>query len=226
MSKMPESSKKDPSSDKKSLDRESRTKARADQLFKILIVVFLVVLAWMITQVKSCTDEMKIIWKDQCEIAFKATGFQWADVTEFWVTVVAAVACYLLREISAYFIYPYFFNLLNFEEKEKTRAVKADKLTDKTFSMIYHILIIIYGYIVLSKTEYLPRMLGGSGSNEFTKFYSEFPCITSGYEESLRTYYLVTLGYRVYKTYILIYQWCRNEHRSDFIEMFLHHIGE
>ena len=46
---MPESSKKDPSKDSKSLDRESRTKARADQLFKVLIVVFLVVLVWMIT---------------------------------------------------------------------------------------------------------------------------------------------------------------------------------
>jgi len=77
---------------------------------------------------------------------------------------------------------------------------------------------------VLSQTEYFPRMLGGSGSNDFEMIYSEFPCITTGgYEESLRMYYLVTLGYRLFKTYLLIYQWCRDEHRSDFIEMFLHH---
>ena len=166
---------------------------------------------------------MKIIWKDECEIAHKATGFQWAVVSEFWVTIIAAIACYLLRETSAYFVTPVYFNLLNFEDSQKTRAAKADKLADKTFSMIYHVIIIIYGYIVLSETEYLPAMLGGSGSNKFTKFYSEFPCITSSYEESLRTYYLVTLGYRVFKTCLLMYQWCRNEHRSDFIEMFLHH---
>ena len=68
-------------------------------------------------------------------------------------------------------------------------------------------------------------MLGGSGSNGLEMIWSEFPCITSGgYEKSLRMYYLITLGYRVFKTYLLIYQWCRDEHRSDFIEMFLHHI--
>jgi hypothetical protein len=67
-------------------------------------------------------------------------------------------------------------------------------------------------------------MLGGRGSNDFEMIYSEFPCITTGgYEESLRMYYLITLGYRLFKTYLLIYQWCRDEHRSDFIEMFLHH---
>ena len=111
---------------------------------------------------------MKIIWKDECEIAHKANGYKWADISEFWITIVAAVACYFFRETNTYFIYPYYMNLLNFEEKEKTRAVKADKLTDKTFSMIYHIFIVIYGYIVLSKTEYLPGMLAGSGSNKFT----------------------------------------------------------
>lgn len=109
-------------------------------------------------------------------------------------------------------------------EYEKNRVLRSQKLTDKSYSTIYHIFIIIYGYVVLSQTEYMPKMLGGSGSNSFDMMYSEFPCIrTGGYEKDLRMYYLVTLGYRLYKTYLLLYQFCMNQHRSDFIEMFLHH---
>jgi len=119
-------------------------------------------------------------------------------------------------------MYPYFYNLFKFDDE--TRIIRSWKSTDKTYSAIYHIFIIIYGYIVLSKTDYLPKMLGGSGSNDLDMIMFEYPCIaTGGYEASVRTYYFVTLGYRVFKTYLLIYQWCRNEHRSDFIEMFLHH---
>ena len=67
-------------------------------------------------------------------------------------------------------------------------------------------------------------MLGGRANNNLDVLWTEFPCIkTGGYEESLRMYYLVTLGYRVFKTYLLVYYWLRNKHRSDFVEMILHH---
>ena len=53
---MPQTSKKDSSSENQTLDKVSKTKARADKLFMVLIVIFLIALAWMLTQVKSCTD--------------------------------------------------------------------------------------------------------------------------------------------------------------------------
>jgi dolichol kinase len=143
---------------------------------------------------------------------------------EFRITIVVAVLCYLLRVVADYVFYPYFYKVMDFASDEQDRIVRATKLTDKTYSGIYHVFVITYGFIVLSNTEYFPRMLGGRGNNDFSMIWSEFPCIrTGGYEESLRMYYLVTLGYRVFKTYLLIYQWFRNEHRSDYIEMFLHH---
>lgn len=146
------------------------------------------------------------------------------ELIEFRVTIVAAVVCYVMKVVTDYLAYPYYYRLTEFEKNDEMRNILTRKLTDKIYSFTYHVLVITYGFVVLSQTEYFPKMLGGSGANNYEKLWSEFPCIkTGGYEKSLRMYYLITLGYRVFKTYYLIYQWLRNEHRSDFIEMFLHH---
>jgi hypothetical protein len=77
------------------------------------------------------------------------------------------------------------------------KDIKADKVVDKFFSVIYFTIIVIYGWIVLRETEYLPFTLGGNYQSHLSSgnIMSEFPVISSDYLDSMRLYYLVTLGY-------------------------------
>jgi hypothetical protein len=104
----------------------------------------------MLAKVQSSIENLKVLWKDECDAAYKATGFEWPTLSEFWITIAAAFACYFLRVLSDYVFYSYYYNLFSFEKDEKTRVVKTQKNTDKAYSLIYHVFIIIYGYIVLS----------------------------------------------------------------------------
>ena len=87
------------------------------------------------------------------------------------------------------------------------KAVKADKATDKLFSVIYFSFIVVYGWVVLYETEYLPFMLGGKYDNDMANMMYELPVISAGYLDSLRFYYLSTLGYHINSLRALAWAW-------------------
>lgn len=104
----------------------------------------------MLSKAQDSIVNLKVLFKEECDAAYKETGFEWPLLKEFWITIAAAFACYILSEVTVYFMYPYYYELFKFEKIEKARVVKSKKNTDKAYSLIYHIFILIYGYIVLS----------------------------------------------------------------------------
>ena len=100
----------------------------------------------------------------------------------------------------------------------------ADKATAKLFDVIYFTFCSIYGWIVLSETEYFPYMLGGAKDNDMKHMWSDFPCIQSAYLSSLRFYYLSTLGFHFNSLRALLWAYFTNRSKNDWVEMLLHHL--
>lgn len=100
----------------------------------------------------------------------------------------------------------------------------ADKATTKLFDTIYFSLCTIYGWIVLSKTEYFPYMLGGAKENDMKHMWSEFPVIQAEYLGSLRFYYLASLGFHINSLRAIGWAWYVKEVKPDWVEMTLHHL--
>jgi hypothetical protein len=105
-------------------DHSLKQRSKADQVFIVLIIIFLSALIWMLSQVQGAIINMQLLWKEQCDAAQKG-GFEWPALSEFRITIMAAFACYLLRVVSDFFIHPYFYKLFQFEEVDKVRIVKS-----------------------------------------------------------------------------------------------------
>jgi hypothetical protein len=91
------------------------------------------------------------------------------------------------------------------------------------FAGVYFALITTYGYVVLSKTDYLPPCLGGASTNTLHNVWKNYPIIDDPkYEWHMKTYFLVTFGYHIESVYVLYVTHTKNG-RPDFMEMILHH---
>ena len=86
--------------------------------------------------------------------------------------------------------------------------------------MLYFSFSATWGYIVLSKTDYLPPFLGGPPNGSFKNI--ELSTIFVEYPEALRDYSLFTMGYHLHDLIIHAFV---EERMNDFEEMLLHHIA-
>jgi hypothetical protein len=92
------------------------------------------------------------------------------------------------------------------------------------FDAFYFIIMSAYGYNILSKTEFLPWILGGKATNKWSDIFSDFPVLTKPYAQDLKYYYLFSLGYHIKSFYVLLSE-NRVAQRHDLKEMFLHHFA-
>ena len=68
-------------------------------------------------------------------------------------------------------------------------------------------------------------MMFGKSYNSMSKMWFEYPCIsTGGYLKSVRTYYLITLGYHLNAMRVVIWAYFVGKSKNDWIEMSLHHM--
>jgi hypothetical protein len=86
-----------------------------------------------------------------------------------------------------------FFNLLLpiCKDEGATRDARAWKAGKKVWQTIFYICTVVYGYITLEKTDWLPWFLGGHGS--FAGFSSHLPY--HEVPEGIINYYMFELGY-------------------------------
>ena len=126
--------------------------------------------------------------------------------------------------INYFLFHGWVYSIINEKNDMDLKAIKADKATDKLFQVIYFSIIVVYGWLVLSQTEYLPFSLGGAWDNDMKNMWSELPVITSDYLPSLRFYYLSTLGYHINSLRALAWAWFTNKSKGDWVEMLLHHL--
>ena len=115
------------------------------------------------------------------------------------------------------------YHLCKEKKDEQLRIIKTEKAADKVYSLTYFVFSCIYGYVVLSKTEYLPRMLLGNNTTDLSSLWSDFPCNQKDYFQSVKTYYLITLGYHVNQIRMVFWAYAVGEAKNDWAEMTLHH---
>ena len=196
-----------------------------EKLFFILMIGFFIGTWWMFLNVREYLQLVPDLYKEEVAFAKAKNGFEWPKLTDFWISGVASVAVWATWRLNYWLFHDCLHKRIPVKDNsEAMRAIKADKVVDKMYSVIYFTFICIYGYIVLSKTEYLPPMLGGSWDNHLQNIAHDFPVISSDYLSSMRTYYLITLGYHFNSLRQTIWEVVTNTSRGDWVEMLLHHL--
>jgi len=110
------------------------------------------------------------------------------------------------------------------KDDEIVRILKTKKSAHRLFGGIYFTFITTAGYIVLSKTDFLPPMLGGKKENIVANFWKDFPVMADPtYADSVKNYYLISLGYHCVSIVTLVSDHIKAR-RNDFVEMLLHHM--
>lgn len=97
------------------------------------------------------------------------------------------------------------------------QELRANKAAMNIAKSIYYLVFSTWGYMLLKETNFLPPMLGGTGSirNSFvnTPFFTPV--------DGLLTYSLVSMGYYIGDLVDTVFQ---NQRQNDFWEMILHHL--
>merc|ERR1711916_218478 len=89
------------------------------------------------------------------------------------------------------------------------------RFTVVLFKFFYFVGISVYGYALMRDTDFLPWVLGGSGTTENCWHGYPYQSLVEG----AQMYYLVQLGYHLHSFVFHLYL----PHRNDFLEMTLHH---
>jgi len=98
-----------------------------------------------------------------------------------------------------------------------TRDIKVNRFGQVLFKFFYFLFVTAWGYRYLVDKDWFPHLLGGKGDIR-SCFRPGFPFVEL--DPGMKTYYLFQMGYHVQS---LLFQF-RMVHRSDFIEMVLHHV--
>ena len=98
-------------------------------------------------------------------------------LSDFWVSFVAAIVVYTGEKVFVNATWTFFYNNVKQKKDEELRLKKTRKASEKMYYTIYFSLVTYYGYYVLSKSDFLPPMMGGKAGNDMVKQYINFPVI-------------------------------------------------
>ena len=171
--------------------------SKTEKFFFLLMVVFAALTWLMLSYVQEYMIVMPKICLEEFEAAQKINQFSWPKFSDFWVSIAASFLVWAAWHVNYAIFRGPIYTIINEKDDMDLKAIKADKATDKLFSVLYFTVIVIYGWVVLRQTEFFPFSLGGHWNNDMKNMGSEFPVITSSYLSSLRFYYLSTLGYHI-----------------------------
>ena len=138
--------------------------------------------------------------------------------SECWKTpVLSSVAFFAYKRFATKILAPYFQPYCK-DQKDKAKSIARSKRAAVAFAKsFYYFLNSIWGYILLKDTDFLPSILGGSGSlkNCFENVPYQEPI------DGLLKYSLISMGYYVGDLFdsLLI-----NEASNDYWEMIMHHM--
>ena len=110
--------------------------------------------------VSGSLESMKLLYSDEFAEAQK-DNFEWNRLSDFKLSILVAVSCYFQDWLVVRLMWNTMYDLCKEKTDEGLRLIKTAKATDKCYQFVYMVLVNIYGYSVLSKTEYLPYMMMG-----------------------------------------------------------------
>lgn len=140
------------------------------------------------------------------------------------LSIIIIITKILLESVFVHFTY-HLLDVSYKNPKNKRKIIEgkiiSKKLSTYIFKSIYYSIITIFGYSILSQTNYFPKSLYGSGniSNLFIQGYpNSFYHIKPKYFD---LYYLINLSYVITEFIYLLFI---DQGETDFINMFVHHI--
>lgn len=102
-------------------------------------------------------------------------------MTDIWVSFVAAFFVLICEKAFKSMTWNFMYSISKVQENEAQKLADVNKMCKKMFATVYFAIVTIYGYYVLSQTEYLPKFLGGKEENSLANLWTDFPVITKPY---------------------------------------------
>ena len=88
-------------------------------------------------------------------------GFDFPKLTDFWKSLVVALATQLGKGVADKLLYPAMYKIVKVSENEQYKQKHAHKAADYLFSTIMYIVVSVWGFIVLKDSPFLPWFMGG-----------------------------------------------------------------
>ena len=125
--------------------------------------------------------------------ANRENGYEWPQITDFWLTFAAAIVIYNLEIVTKKYILQWIYDHIKDNHDEEIKIGKVNKAARELFKAFYFSMTTFVGYYVLNKTDFLPPMLGGTGS--LKNLYNNFPFVDDpSYATEFKYYYRLMLG--------------------------------
>jgi TLC domain len=147
--------------------------------------------------------------------------YDYPKLSDLWICVWSTIFFIVFRIVSATYLFkPLASVLLEPTARKRNwtpqdRHQREERFGAVCFKLLYFCCITPLGFYVLKDADWFPPSLGGSGDTE--NIFKGFPF--QPYVPLLKEYYMIELGYH---THSLLYHMAL-EHRSDYLEMMLHH---
>ena len=133
-----------------------------------------------------------------------------------------AFASLVIERMFHYVFFEFFLRIQKEKNIESLRNQRAKKNVTNLFKGTMYTFSVCAGWVILSQVDYSPKFVKwipyGRDDGSLDNLFLNYPI--KDYPESVKYYYLVTLGYHVSKG---IQDFFINDRRNDFAEMMLHH---
>ena len=136
--------------------------------------------------------------------------------------MVFVAICYRgLEAASTYFLSPFYSLIVREQVDQDKKAFFVEKCCHTTSQILYFTVVVIWGYQVLSETDWLPYVMGGSLPIKVAVNNALTGLPFATVPPSIVNYCMLTMGYHFHD---LVYHVLFKEKQTDYYEMLLHHI--
>lgn len=131
--------------------------------------------------------------------------------------IIGAITSYLLTLILHFLFYDRLDSVVDMTKAQRFESFdeRKHRIIEYIQGMLYHSTFFAAMFMALRDTQFMPRVLGGSGN--VAKQYEIYPL---GVSDDLKGFYMFAMGHSAYK---LIKSLLFEKHKTDFIQNILHH---
>ena len=124
--------------------------------------------------------------------------YGWPAFSDFKITIVSAILCCIANYVVNRMTWSFFYEHCKEKKVEETRNAKTVKATNSFYKGLYFIFAVVWGYLVLQDSKFLPPSLLGSG--DMLDIHKNYPNVE--WPQGLKAYYLGTMGYHLHQFFV------------------------
>ena len=104
-----------------------------DKLFTVLIFVFLILLYKLCVHIKAFREDLEDLYSEAFIKTNKETGYEWPKITDFWLTIAAAIVTYFAEIATKKLVWQWVYDNSKPQEDENIRILKVNKASARVF---------------------------------------------------------------------------------------------